>query len=74
MTGQSAFKGLFTKGAASGFILTLAIIFIGQILIVSLGGEMFEVVRLSLGDWVRIILGTSVILWIGEIGRVRVKS
>ena len=69
LSGRSAFSGLFTKGAASGFILTLAIIFVGQILIVSFGGEMFEVVRLSIGDWVRIVLGTSVILWVGELRR-----
>ena len=69
MSGHSALKGLFSKGAASGFLLTLIIIFVGQILIVSFGGEMFEVVRLSLGDWIRIILGTSVILWIGELLR-----
>ena len=71
MTGQTALKGLFGKGAASGFILTLAIIFIGQILIVTFGGEMFEVVRLSLGDWIRVVVGTSVILWLGELGRVK---
>ena len=73
MTGRSAFIGWFAKG----FLLTLLIIFAGQILIVSFGGEMFEVTPLSLGDWVRVILGTSVILWIGEIGRlisVRMKS
>ena len=74
MTGQSAFKGLFTRGAASGFILTLAIIFVGQILIVSFGGEMFEVEPLLLRDWIRIILGTSVILWAGELGRLKVES
>ena len=69
MTGRSAFKGLFAKSAASGFLLTLAIIFVGQILIVSFGGEMFEVVRITLGDWMRIVFGTSIILWFGELGR-----
>ena len=69
LSGRSAFVGLFSKGSAKGFLLTLAIIFVGQILIVTFGGEMFEVVRLSLGDWIRIVLGTSVILWIGELGR-----
>ena len=69
LSGRSAFSGLFGKGGASGFLLTLVIIFIGQILIVTFGGEMFEVVRLSIGDWIRIVLGTSVILWVGEIGR-----
>ena len=70
MTGQSAFHGLFTKKIAKGFCLTLAIILLGQILIVTFGGAMFEVVPLPLGDWLRIIAGTSVILWVGELGRI----
>ena len=69
MSGRSAFAGLFTKNIAKGFCLTLAIILIGQILIVTFGGAMFEVVPLSLGDWIRIVLSTSVILWVGEILR-----
>ena len=69
MTGQSAFRGLFTKNIAKGFCLTLAIILVGQILIVTFGGDMFEVVPLSLGDWIRVIVATSVILWFGELGR-----
>jgi len=68
-TNQSALKGLFDKDVLSGFGLTLCIIAIGQVLIVTFGGEMFNVVPLPLGDWVRIVLGTSVILWIGEISR-----
>ena len=71
MTGRSAFNGLFSKKIAKGFCLTLAIIFVGQILIVTFGGEMFEVVPLSFSDWIRIVAGTSVILWIGELGRLR---
>lgn len=74
MTGQSAFSGLFTKNIAKGFGLTLAMIFVGQILIVTFGGEMFEVVPLPLGDWVRIVLATSVILWVGELGRLKVRG
>ena len=71
MTGRSALNGLLTKNIAKGFGLTLAIIFVGQVLIVTFGGEMFEVVPLSIGEWLRIILGTSIILWVGEIGRLR---
>ena len=74
LSGRSAFNGLFSKAGASGFLLTLAIIFIGQILIVTFGGEMFEVVRLSIDDWLRIVLGTSVILWVGELGRIIKKA
>ena len=69
MTGQSAFKGLFTKALASGFALTLAIVLVGQVVIVTFGGGMFETVPLPLGDWLRILLSTSVILWVGELGR-----
>ena len=65
-TQQSAFNGL---SKCNGFMITLLIIFIGQILIVSFGGEMFNVVPLPLGDWVRIVGFTSLILWIGEIER-----
>lgn len=65
-TQQSAFNGL---SKCNGFMITLLIIFIGQIMIVSFGGEMFNVVPLPLGDWVRIVGFTSLILWIGEIER-----
>jgi Ca2+-transporting ATPase len=74
MTGQTAFKDLFAKDGARGFILTLAIIFLGQILIVSLGGEMFEVTPLSIVEWLVIIVATSLILWVGEIGRAIKKA
>ena len=65
-TKQSALKGL---GKCRGFLFTLLIIFVGQILIVSFGGEMFNVVPLPIDDWIRIIGFTSLILWIGEIER-----
>ena len=42
---------------------------IGQYLIVTFGGEMFSVVPLSWKDWGIIIGSTSLVLWIGEIGR-----
>ena len=68
-TNESALKGLTNKSLLKGFDITLVIIFIGQIMIVSFGGEMFNVEPLPFGDWLRIILGTSVILWIGEVER-----
>ncbi len=68
-TGQSALKGLLDKDVLSGFGFTLLVIALGQVLIVSFGGEMFNVVSLPLSDWVRIVLGTSVILWLGELER-----
>ncbi|MBR1513386.1 MAG: calcium-translocating P-type ATPase, PMCA-type [Bacteroidales bacterium] len=68
-TGQSALKGFLNKDVRRGFGLTLLIIAVGQVLIVTFGGEMFSVVPLPLGDWLRIVVFTSLILWIGEIGR-----
>ena len=68
-TWTSTFKGFFSKDCPKGFLLTLLIIFVGQILIVNFGGEMFNVEPLFMGDWLRIVLFTSLILWIGEIER-----
>ncbi len=65
-TGKSAFH---FKGCG-GFILIAAIILFGQIGIVSLGGEFFNVVPLRFSDWVIIIGATSLVLWIGEILRI----
>jgi Ca2+-transporting ATPase len=75
-TGQSALKGLFNKDVRRGFGVTLLIIAAGQILIVTFGGEMFNVEPLPLSEWILIIVGTSLILWVGEIGRwvKRIKS
>ena len=69
-SGQSALKGMFDKDVVRGFGGTLLIIALGQFFIVTFGGEMFNVVPLPIGDWLRIIGFTSLILWIGEIERV----
>jgi Ca2+-transporting ATPase len=66
MTGRSAFKGLTQS---SSFILVALIILIGQYLIVTYGGEMFNVTPLSLHNWIIIIAITSPVLLIGELIR-----
>ena len=66
MTGESAFKGLSENKT---FLSVCAIILVGQFLIVTFGGEMFNVVPLSMVSWGIIIVSTSVVLWIGEIVR-----
>jgi Ca2+-transporting ATPase len=68
-TMDSAFKGLFDKDIRRGFGITILIIALGQVLIITFGGEMFSVVPLPFDEWVRIIIGTSLILWLGEIER-----
>lgn len=65
-TGRSAFH---FKGC-QGFLLIALLIFGGQILIVSLGGNFFNVVPLKFADWVIIVGVTSIVLWIGELFRI----
>ena len=64
-TGRSAFN---FKDCES-FGLIALIIVLGQVLIVSFGGEMFNVTPLSWQDWLIVIFGTSIVLWIGELFR-----
>ena len=65
-SGRSAFCGLGREG---GFLAVAALIVVGQVLIVSFGGEVFRVTPLSLRDWGLIAAGTSPVLWIGELLR-----
>lgn len=71
MEERSAFADL--KGSKS-FLFVAALIIVGQILIVTFGGEMFNVVPLPLKDWAIIIASSSVVLWIGEIARLFQKA
>lgn len=70
MTTDSAFKGLSWKNTR-WFILITATIFIVQILLIEVPGlqEMFNVAEggLKLWDWAIILIGTSFVIWIGEI-------
>lgn len=65
-TNHSAFNELLKD---PGLLLTLCIILAGQWLIVTFGGKMFRTEPLSAEEWLCIISGTSVVLWIGEIIR-----
>ncbi|RHU29166.1 calcium-translocating P-type ATPase, PMCA-type [Parabacteroides sp. TM07-1AC] len=66
MEGRSAFANL---KESKSFLFVALLIIIGQYLIVTFGGEMFNVVPLSLKDWGIIIGLSSLVLWIGEIAR-----
>lgn len=68
-TGRSTFH---FKGCG-GFLLIALVILVGQILIVSVGGDFFNVEPLKIIDWVIIIGGTSLVLWIGELTRLLKK-
>lgn len=69
-TGRSAFH---FKGC-KGFLSIALLILVGQIAIVSLGGEFFTVVPLKITDWLVIIASTSLVLWIGEFLRLLRRS
>ena len=68
---HSAFRRLW---ACHGFLLVLALVLIGQWLIVTFGGQMFRTVPLSATTWSWIMLGTSPVLWGGEVYRAAMKS
>ena len=68
MTGKSSFARL---KECKGFMFIAAVIFIGQILIVEIGGKMFNVTHLHLNDWIYIVVMTSFVLWFGEFNRLK---
>ena len=50
------------------------IILVGQIFIVQFGVSIFRTIPLSLTDWITITVLTSVVLWVGELGRFLVRN
>ncbi len=70
MSGNSALANLKEN---IGLVAVAFIILVGQWLIVTFGGKMFNVVPLQLVDWGIIIGSTSLVLWVGEIGRMLKK-
>ena len=67
---HSAFRRLW---ACQSFLLVLLLILVGQWLIVTYGGDLFRTEPLDATTWLWIIVGTSPVLWIGEIYR-KVKN
>ncbi len=65
-TGHSVFHGL---ARCRGFASIALVILVGQIIIVTIGGRMFNVEPLPVGDWLVIIGATSLVLWGGEVKR-----
>lgn len=59
-------RSAFHLSECRGFLIISGIILLGQIVIVELGGQFFNVVPLSLRDWVTIVAITSPVLLIGE--------
>lgn len=71
MTGRSAFSGL---SHCREFLFIAMLVFVGQILIVNFGGDMFHVERLKITHWLLIIIGTSFVLLVGELWRMLIHT
>ena len=65
-TSHSAFHNLRT---CRGFITIACVILFGQVAIVELGGQMFNVTPLHWLDWLLIIIFTSPVMLLGELQR-----
>ena len=66
MTGKTAFSSIANS---KGFVLVTLIILIGQYLIVTFGGEMFNVTSLAEKDWIYLLGGTIALLLFSEMIR-----
>lgn len=62
-SGQSAFAGL---SRCRNFLLIAGLIVVGQVVITTIGGEMFRVVPLDLSTWAILLGVTSFVLLLGE--------
>ena len=65
-TNHSVFKD---ANHAKGMLSVAAIILVGQIIIVTFGRKVFRTEPLSVAEWLYIVGGTSIVLWIGEASR-----
>lgn len=64
---ESLYSGFARVLESKTFFLTALVIIVGQVLIVNLGGEMFNVVPLRFEDWLILIIVSSAVVWVGEI-------
>ena len=62
---RSAYSALRLKNC-KGFVFIALLIFVGQLLIVNVGGAMFNVEPIDLKDWLFIIVATSPVILLGE--------
>ncbi len=62
-SGHSAFHNM---NGSKMFFAVMIVIIVGQVLIVQCCGPMFNVVPLTLAQWLKIAAGTSIVLWVGE--------
>ncbi len=70
-TNNSALVGLYKDKM---FLSVLAFIFVGQIAIIHIGQQTFQVQPIQLIDWIWIVILTSTVLWIGEVVRLVLRK
>lgn len=71
LTGSSAFSQILQSRE---FLFIVLMIFVGQVLIVQFGGEMFNVTGLTFHQWILIVVLTSPVLLLGELWRLTKKA
>ena len=65
-SGRSAFAGI---DRARYFLLITAVILVGQFLITTFAYDFFQIAPLPFSYWIALLIATSPVLWIGELGR-----
>ena len=65
-SGRSAFAGM---DRARYFLLITAVILVGQFLITTFAYDFFQIAPLPFSYWIALLIATSPVLWIGELGR-----
>jgi len=65
-TNNSTFHNFFSN---KNFLVICGFILGMQIIIVQFGGKLFRTVPLSIVDWLLVIAGSSIVLWVGEFSR-----
>ena len=63
---HSAFRHFWRDG---GLVLVLALVLVGQWIIVTFGGKMFRTLPLTASEWAVITIATSSVMWTGELWR-----
>ena len=64
--GFASGKSSFILSGCKGFVLIASVILVGQVLIVNIGQQFFNVVPISLTDWAVIIGSTSLVALVDE--------
>ena len=67
--GFASGKSSFILSGCKGFVLIASVILVGQVLIVNIGQQFFNVVPISLTDWTIIIGSTSLVALVDEVIR-----